>query len=161
VAPGGLVTYRDPVFGFTVKAPTGTLLDREETAEESKQSTVRVLDADALGVTEVRARRLSDFEPAVQASPRAFADFQVGVARTYFKSFIVRPASWTPATIAGSPAVSCVADVVHADGHRQIVLMVDGFVGGNVVEFWTNADETTLAAYQPRFDAIVASFQGK
>jgi len=161
VAPGGSVNYRDPVFGFTVKAPAGTLLDREEAAEETKQSTVRVLDADALGVTEVRTRRLSDFEPAVQASPRAFAEFQVGDVRKYFKSLIVRPGSWTAATIAGSPAVSCVADVVHSDGHRQIVLMVDGFLGGNVVEFWTNADEATLAAYQPRFAAIVASFQGK
>jgi len=155
------VLYRDPVFGFTFTAPAGTVWFRSEAADDTRTSSIVVFDPDSLAWVGVQERSLHDVDAAKRVSLRAFANYQIGELAKAWKSFAVRPGSWAEVTVSGCPAVSCVADAVGVVNSRRIVPMVFAFVGEHSVAFEGASPEEDLAAYQPRFDAIVASFKDK
>ena len=157
---GQPVHVKEPTLGYSVTAPTGWLVNHVDNLDDAKRPTLLVVDPDGISVTFVKVEPLKDFDAAPQASVRAFAEHQIGENKKYVKEFTVRADSWKETTVAGSPAVSIVADHVK-NNVRSAMLGVFSFVDGNAVDISCFVSPEDAESFRPELEALVASFKGK
>jgi len=155
-------TYRDPVFGFSVTVPAGWFANRTEGSDETQRSTVRLLDANGTGVTQVKVQSQSRFTAEDLTSLQTFADHQIEQARKHVNNLKLHSDSPQELTVAGQPAIGIVADFTDPPSPKpQTMHVVWALLDGNVVEIWSATAAEDFDAFQSQFDAVVASFRSK
>lgn len=158
--PDQPVFLREPTLGYSITAPAGWLVRRDENPDSVKRPSLLVADDGGLTVTRVKVEPQKNFDPATMASVRAFADHQIAEAKKLVQEFTVRPDSWKETTVDGQPALSFVADQVRGNV-KAVALVTLAFVDGNTVDISCALSPEPLDTFRPKFDALVASYRGK
>ncbi len=154
------VTLREPTLGYGITAPAGSLIRPDPNPDNAKRPTLIVADAAGLAITTVKVEPMKNFDPATVATLRAYADHQIAMAKKFTQEFNVRPDSWTETTVAGQPALRCLADRAHGP-MRNLALVTFALVDGNTVDFTAYLAPEDVETFRPVYEGIIASYVNK
>jgi hypothetical protein len=160
---GDPVTYQDSIFNFSLAAPAGWMFHRAQMKDPKASKTqVLVFDPDALStsIVNVGSRKLLGAEE--QKSLRAWADKEIadGEDSKTLKALQVRPDSWKGRAVAGNPALSFIGDFLEGNDKKVgYAVLTMGQTNAAVFLLLTKASD--FASVQPKFDALVDSYQAK
>jgi hypothetical protein len=157
--PGADVTYSDSTFGFTVSAPAGWALDKQEHPTTNKTG-VMIVDPRSIAMSSLTVETMSTVKTNESASLRAYAQARLDDSAKEYKSFKVRANSWTDLTVAGQPAVSVVADYVQGE-NKKVGYGTWSFGPTNAVYFEALVPAADFEAFQPKFDKVIQSLQSQ
>jgi hypothetical protein len=126
----------------------------------TKHPTFNLVDDAGTAIITLSVKPQKDFAPAQVASLRAYADHQIAMGKQFTPVLEVHPDSWQETTVAGQPALTCVAD--HARPPiKNLALNTYALVDGNAVCITAYVDPENLEALRPKFNALIASYRSK
>ena len=159
---GAPLQYQDPVFGFSLAAPADWVFHRANATNNKDKSRVLALDPDGIGSTIVSVGSRKTLWPEAQKSLRAWADKEIvdGEGSKMLKDLQIRPESWKDRTVAGKPGLSFIGDCVEGT-EKKINYAVFTFGDSNAATFVLLCGAKDFDTFQPKFDAIVDSYQEK
>jgi hypothetical protein len=157
--PGEGSAYADSDFGFSLSAPPGWLFDKGEVDKKDKAN-VGIIDPQGLATSGVQVQSMSALKVAETNSLRQFANARLSEDAKVYKDFQARADSWKNRTLAGQPAVSVVSD--YTEGKvKKVAYQVWSFGPNNAICFEAMLAASDFDAFQPKFDAIINSYQTK
>ncbi len=159
---GAPVQYQDSGFGFALTAPADYVFFRADMKDETDKIRVVVLDPDAVATSVVNVGSRQGHGPKAQQSLREWAEKEAleGEGTKTLKALKIRAESWKERAVAGCPAVSVVGDFEEGK-EKKVVYAVFSVVKTNAAVFTLLAPAKDFEACQPKFEAIVESFQQK
>jgi hypothetical protein len=160
--PGEPVQFEDRASGFSLTAPADWMFYRMDTPPEKKTTRVMVLDPDGIASSVVSVGSRKALWPEAQTSLRAWADKEIadGEGPKTLKELQIRPDSWKDRTVAGKPGLSFIGDFVEGS-EKKIGYAVFTFGDSNAATFVLLCGAKDFEAFQPKFEAIVDSYQEK
>ena len=157
---GEPVKYQDAAFGFSVAAPADWIFFRPEANDDRAKVAIEMLDPEAMASSELFVTAVENLKPEEKKSLRGWADSEVVDGSKVLKDFKVRPESWKERTVGGHPGLSLIGDYV--DGQeKQVGYSVFSLGSSNAVNFRLRMAAKDFEAFQPKFEAIIDSYQEK
>jgi hypothetical protein len=158
-SPGEGATYADPTFGFSLSAPPGWMFDKSE-SDKTDRTGVSIIDPQGVAASSLTLQAKSSMKDHETNSLREVMEAGLKDDAKMYKDFKVRADSWKDLTLAGNPALSVVGDYV--EGNRtNVAYHVWSFESTNSVRFDVYVLASDFAAFRPRIDAVINSFQTK
>ena len=159
---GDPVQYEDPAFGFSLAAPADWMFYRTDTPPEKETARVVVLDPEGIASSVVSVSSRKALWPEAQQSLRAWAEKEIvdGAASKARKQLHIRPESWKDRPVAGKPGLSFIGDYVEG-AEKKTGYAVFTFGNTNAAMFVLLAGAKDFGAFQPKFEAIVDSYNEK
>jgi hypothetical protein len=157
---GEPVTYQDPVFNFSLTAPSDWMFHRAEMKDEKTKTQVLALDPDGIGTSFVNVGSRKVLGADEQKSLRAWAEKEIadGEGSKTLKDLQVRPDSWKDRSVAGNPGLSFIGDFMEGkDKKVGYAIFTLGKTNAAVFLLLTKASD--FDAFQPKFDALVDSYK--
>jgi hypothetical protein len=109
VKPDTTVEYADEDTGFWVSAPADWYFIPDKVSVKEPAKLVILVDPGAEGVNALLVEPLDKLREEHKVSVRAWAEHEVDDSKPLYKNWQVLADSWQERTVAGHPAVSCVA----------------------------------------------------
>jgi tetratricopeptide (TPR) repeat protein len=157
--PGEGAAYADSTFGFSLSAPPGWLFDKGEFEKKDKAS-VSIIDPQGVATSGLVVQSMSTLKAAETNSLRQFANARLSEDAKVYMDFQARTDSWKDRTLAGQPAVSVVSDYVEGKV-KKVAYQVWSFGPTNATCFEARLAAPDFDAFQPKFDAVISSYQTK
>lgn len=160
VKPGDMVKYGDDKLGFSLSAPADWYFIPDKVSVKEPAKLLIVVDPGAEAVSAILVQPLESLKAEQKASVRAWAEKELVDSQKGYKNFRVRADSWQKRTVAGHPAVSCVADFELNDRKRAKYHV---FVLGKstATRFVAQTDADRLDGFRKKFDKIIDSYKAK
>lgn len=158
VKPGATVEYTDTELGFSVSAPADWYIIPDKSSVKAPSKLVILVGPGAEGVNVLLVEPLDKLKDEYKASVRAWAEHEVDGSKLAHKNFQVLAGSWQERTVAGYPAVSCVATFDQGDMKRaKYHVFVLGKSTASRFMARTAADQ--VDEFRREFDKVVDSYK--
>lgn len=118
VKPDATVEYSDKDLGFSLSAPADWYFIPDKASVKEPSKLAILVDPGAESVSALLVEPLDKLEDEHKTSVRAWAEHEVDDSKNVYKNFQVVADSWQERTVAGYPAVSCVATFDHGELNR-------------------------------------------
>lgn len=151
---------REPTLGYGFTAPAGWLVRPDPNPENFKHPSYILVDDAGTAIITLSVTPQKDFDPAQVASLRAYADHQIAMGKKFTPGFEVHADSWKEIAVGGQPALTCIADHIKPP-LKNLAVNTFALVDGNAVCITAYVDPENLEALRPKYDALIASYQGK
>ncbi|MBN2477357.1 MAG: tetratricopeptide repeat protein [Pirellulales bacterium] len=115
VKPGATVEYADKDSGFSVSAPADWYFIPDKVSVKEPVKLAVLVDPAAESVSALQVEPLEELADEQKQSVRVWAEHEIEGSKKTYQNFEVVADSWQQRTVAGYPAVSCLANYEQGD----------------------------------------------
>ena len=160
VKPGDETMYEDPAQRFSLSAPANWYLIPDMTSVKPPEALIMLVDPEAIAVSALHVRPLDKLALEHRQSVRAWAEKETAENKETREGFQIRADSWQERTVAGHPAVSCVADFT-LSGRKRTQYFVFALGESTANALVAHTEQAAFDAYRPKLDSIIDTYRAK